>query len=435
MLEATVRCIPSLRSAGHLFVLASIIALVLTACGGSDAPSTAPIEPASSPAVPEVLPAQVPESEQPDEPPTETSDTAPQPAQPDTTPVDPPGLESVVLVEIAFLEQPLDLTTRAGDPRLYVAQKAGIVRVIEADGTVASDAFLDLRDRVSTESERGLLGITFAPDGERFYAHFSDTSGAGHLTSWAVNDAEIDLTSEIDHMVVAQPFSNHNGGRITFGPDGFLYWGLGDGGSGGDPEDNGQNRGTLLGSVLRIDPLADADVPYRIPPDNPFIGDGDARDEIWIWGLRNPWKFSFDTEGGIWIGDVGQSSLEEVDYLPAGAAAGANLGWNGFEGTARFDGDPPPDTVPPVFEYDHDTGVSITGGFVYRGEAIPALRGAYVFGDFSAGFVAALTQSGDAWSAQLLPVEVPQLASFAEDQSGELYALSLSGSVFRFASG
>ena len=334
-----------------------------------------------------------------------------------------------------MLGAPLDLAVRAGDENLYVAQKGGQLNVIAPDGTVADALFLDLSDRVSTESERGLLGIAFAPDGSRLYAHYSDLDGAGHLASWAVTDQGLDLESEIDHLSVRQPFSNHNGGRIAFGPDGFVYWALGDGGSGGDPEGNGQNRNTLLGSILRIEPLTEGDATYRVPDDNPFVGDPDARPEIWVWGLRNPWKFSFDDDGGLWIGDVGQNEIEEIDFLPAGAAAGANLGWNAREGTARFEGDPPEGAIPPVFEYDHGTGASVMGGFVYRGEAIPALRGRYVFGDFSAGFIAALALEDGEWRARELPIRVPQLASFGEDEAGELYALNLSGSVYRLVPG
>lgn len=410
----------------------------LAACGGETAGQ--PIEPAAPsvpvpPPEPEApdppAPVPPPEPAQPEPTPSADPDPPPAGAEPAPPPAAPASLDDITLEEIAVLEQPLDLASRPGDARLYIAEKTGRVRVVEPDGAVAADPFLDLSDRVSTDSERGLLGIVFAPDGSRFYAHYSDVDGAGRLASWALAGGSLDPASEIEHLVVAQPFSNHNGGQIAFGPDGLLYWGLGDGGSGGDPEGNGQDPSTLLGSILRIEPLADPAEPYRIPPDNPFVGDPDARAEIWIWGLRNPWRFSFDADGGVWIGDVGQNALEEVDFLPAGSAAGANLGWNALEGTVPFAGDAPPDAIPPVFEYGHDVGISITGGFVYRGSAIPALAGRYVFGDFGSGFVAALAREEGAWRALRLPVEVPQLASFGQDAEGELYALSLAGPVYR----
>ena len=410
-------------------------ALGLTACGissdsGAEPPALPPAQtlPEAAPAVPPA-----PTNEPPSAAAPEPSEEPPS-AEPDAPP-EPGGLDSIELEVVAVLGNPLDLAVRPGEDNLYVAEKGGRLNVITPEGAVAAELFLDLSDRVSTESERGLLGIAFSPDGSRLYAHYSDRAGAGHLASWAVTDQGLDLTSEIDHLVVSQPFSNHNGGRIAFGPDGFLYWALGDGGSGGDPEGNGQDPSTLLGSILRIEPLTEGDATYRVPDDNPFVGDPDARDEIWVWGLRNPWKFSFDADGGLWIGDVGQNELEEIDYLPAGSAAGANLGWNALEGTAPFAGDAPDDAVPPVFEYDHDTGVSITGGFVYRGEAIPALRGRYVFGDFLAGFVATLTLEDGEWRAEQLPIDVPQLASFGEDSAGELYALNLSGTVYRLVAG
>ena len=410
----------------RLLPLILACALGLAACGG---PSGSPIEPAETPA-PDAAPADSPDPSPPAA--EEPGDPDPQPASPQPEAAGPAGLESVALEEVAVLDAPLDLAVRAGDGNLYVAEKGGRVRVIRGVGDVADAPLLDLSERVSTSSERGLLGITFSPNGSRLYAHYSDLDGAGHLGSWAVRDGALDPQSEIDHLVVSQPFPNHNGGQIRFGPDGFLYWALGDGGAGGDPEENGQNRGTLLGSILRIEPLTEGGATYQIPQDNPFVDDADARPEIWVWGLRNPWRFSFDLDGGLWIGDVGQNALEEIDFLPAEAAAGANLGWNALEGTAAFGGrTAPDDAVPPVFEYDHATGVSVTGGFVYRGAAIPALAGRYVFGDFDAGFVATLALEDGEWRAERLPVEVPLLASFGEDAAGELYALSLAGPVYR----
>ena len=400
----------------------AISALLLLAACGEDGPSGQPLEPAAAPE-----PAAEPPEEPIAEPPPAPSETGP--AEPEPPPPPPPSssLADIVLEEIAVLDQPLELAARPGDERLYVAEKGGRVRVVAPDGSIESTPFLDLSDRVSTESERGLLGITFSPDGSRFYAHYSDRSGSGRLASWALDGDALDPRSELDILEVRQPFSNHNGGQIAFGPDGFLYWGLGDGGSAGDPEQNGQDPSTLLGSILRIEPTTDPAEPYRVPPDNPFVERSSARGEVWVWGLRNPWKFSFDADGGLWIGDVGQNALEEIDFLPAGEAAGANLGWNALEGTAPFEGEAPAGAVAPVFEYSHEAGVSVTGGYVYAGNEIPALVDSYVFGDFGSGFIAALALEDGEWRARRLPVEVPQLASFGVDAAGELYALSLSG--------
>ncbi len=424
--------------------LTILAALALVACGGDDEPSGQPIapvaaEPEPTPADPEpgAAPADPATGIAPEAPTGGGVDPAPEPTDPiePAEPSEPQGtLADIALEEVAVLEQPLDLAARPGDERLYIAEKTGRVRVVSPDGAVADAPFLDLSQRVSTNSERGLLGIVFSPDGARFFAHYSDQAGSGHLASWAVSGDGLDPASEIDHLVVEQPFPNHNGGRITFGPDGFLYWGLGDGGAAGDPEETGQDTSRLLGSILRIDPLADGAETYRSPADNPFVGDGTARPEIWVWGLRNPWKFSFASDGGLWIGDVGQDALEEIDFLPAGEAAGANLGWDALEGTAPFEGDAPADAIPPVFEYSHDVGLSVTGGFVYEGAAIPALAGRYVFGDFVTGFVATLTREEGGFRAEALPVEVSQLASFGEDNAGELYALSLTGPVYRLVS-
>jgi glucose/arabinose dehydrogenase len=284
---------------------------------------------------------------------------------------------------------------------------------------------------VATGGEQGLLGIAFAPDGSRLYAHYSDEEGDGRLASWAVADGAADPGTEIQLMRVEQPYGNHNGGQIAFGPDGHLYWGLGDGGSAGDPEQRAQELGSLLGKILRIRPTPGGAEPFIVPTDNPFYGREGAQPAIWVYGLRNPWRFAFDRDGGLWIGDVGQGDIEEIDYLPAGEQAGANLGWDRLEGTRPFEGEAPPDAVPPVFEYSHDVGISVTGGVVYEGAAIPGLAGAYLFGDYGSGFVSALVQDGGRWVEQRLPVEVPSLAAFGVDASGEVYLLSLDGPIYR----
>jgi glucose/arabinose dehydrogenase len=222
---------------------------------------------------------------------------------------------------------------------------------------------------------------------------------------------------------------NHNGGQLAFGPDGFLYWGMGDGGGGGDPRASGQDPNDLLGSILRIDPRG---TPYFVPADNPFVNGGGAP-EVYAYGLRNPWRFSFDpANGDLWIGDVGQDKVEEIDRLAGGKPAGANFGWNTLEGTETFKGAPAPGAVPPVFDYRHDDGgCSVTSGFVYRGSAIPDLRGTFLFGDYCDPPVRGLRPAagGNGFEVVDLGLEVPSLTSFGQGSDNELYTLTLDGTV------
>ena len=341
------------------------------------------------------------------------------------------------LVEVAALQQPLALAVRSGDPALYVAQKTGKVIAIR-DGIVDPIPVLDLTEQVSLGGEQGLLGLAFSPDGREAYVNFTDTNGDTHVTAYAVREGRADTASRRDLLFVDQPYSNHNGGNLAFGPDGYLYIGLGDGGSGGDPHGNGQSLSTLLGKMLRIDPTPSRDRPYRIPVDNPFVGHADARPEIWAYGLRNPWRYSFDRlTGDLWIGDVGQSAWEEVDLQPSDSAGGENYGWNRMEGDHSYGGaSPPADAVGPVYEYSHDHGCVVTGGYVYRGKAIPDLVGAYVFADFCAGAIEAIQmEGGRVIDHRTLGPVVPSLSSFGEDSDGELYAMSLDGGLYRLAPG
>jgi glucose/arabinose dehydrogenase len=344
----------------------------------------------------------------------------------------------VHLEHVATLEQPLAMAVRPGDPALYVAEKGGLIVAVR-DGEVDPDPVLDLSGEVSSGSEQGLLGLAFAPEGSFLYVNYTDINGDTHVTEFVMRDGQADPASRRDVLFVGQPFSNHNGGDLVFGPDGYLYVGLGDGGSGGDPYDNGQSLSTLLGKMLRIDPRPSGDRPYGIPPDNPFLSRSDARPEIWAYGLRNPWRYSFDRlTGDLWIGDVGQSSWEEVDVQPAGSGGGENYGWNRMEGSHPYgDARPPDDAVPPVFEYSHDSGgCVVTGGYVYRGEAIPDLYGAYVFADFCLGQLEALRlRDGRVTDHRFLGPVVPALSSFGEDASGELYAMSLDGGVSKLMPG
>lgn len=320
------------------------------------------------------------------------------------------------------------------DGTAYVSEKAGLV----LDATTG-DVALDVSDRVSDDGEQGFLGFAFGDDGQTLYVSYSDTAGDTMIAEYAFADGEADADSERTLLQVAQPFANHNGGDIHVGPDGLLYIALGDGGSGGDPEENGQDTSTLLGSILRIDPTAPADgKPYGIPADNPFANGGGAP-EIYLYGVRNPWRIAFDAANGdLWVADVGQNIWEEVTVLPTadGAGLGANLGWNEVEGTHRFEGPAPAGAIPPVFEYDHDEGCSITGGFVYRGSAIPELDGAYLFADLCRPTIRALRADGNRLvEERTFDVDVGTPISFGVEPSGEIVVLSQTGDVYRIEAG
>ncbi|MEV4807906.1 PQQ-dependent sugar dehydrogenase [Nonomuraea sp. NPDC049421] len=324
--------------------------------------------------------------------------------------------------EIATLEQPVAMAVRKDDDRLYVAEQTGRLRT--SDGATV----VDLSREVSTGNEQGLLGVAFHPSGRWLYLDWTDTQGDTHVTEWAYDGSK--ATARRDVLKVDQPYANHNGGQLAFGPDGHLYIALGDGGSGGDPEGNGQDLGTLLGKILRIDPRGDE--PYAVPRDNPFVGRSGARPEIWAYGLRNPWRFTFDRESGdLWIGDVGQNAWEEVDREPAGSKGGANYGWNLREGRSPFRDGEAADPVEPVIVYSLQEGgnCSVIAGHVYRGTKIPWLRGHFLYGDFCAGWVKAAPV--DDLDAAADVGEVEQLSSFGEGPDGELYALSLRGPLYR----
>jgi glucose/arabinose dehydrogenase len=334
---------------------------------------------------------------------------------------------------VANLDEPLGLATRPNDPALYVAERTG--KVVAIRGRVVDPTpLLDIGDEVSLGGEQGLLGIAFSPDGRFLYVNYTDTRGDTRVVEWTMDGRVVDPLSRRQVLFVDQPFSNHNGGNLVFGPDGYLYVGLGDGGSGGDPMGNAQDLGTLLGKMLRIDPRPSDGKPHGIPPDNPFVNMSGARPEIWALGLRNPWRYSFDrVTGDLWIGDVGQSSWEEIDRQDASSSGGENYGWNRMEGDHPYDGGTPPsDYAPPVHEYSSaGPACAVTGGYVYRGALIPELRGAYLFADFCLGRVMALRRVGDELQAQSLGLRLEGLSSFGEDRRGELYAMALSGGLFR----
>jgi glucose/arabinose dehydrogenase len=359
------------------------------------------------------------------------------------------GIAAVSFPRISFvlraegLTQPVQVT-HAGDGSgtLYVVEQVGRIRTLK-DGTLGAVPFLDISARVLAGGERGLLGLAFPPGFATkgyFYVNYTrDPGGATVVARYRVTqDPDVaDPSSEEVLLVIDQPFGNHNGGQIAFGPDGFLYIGMGDGGSGGDPQGNAQNPSTLLGKMLRIDVEGGA-FPYAVPPENPFAGREGFRDEIWALGLRNPWRFSFDRgTGDLYIGDVGQNSFEEVNFQSASSAGGENYGWNVMEGNSCFGGTActPSDFVPPVAEYDHSLGCSITGGMVYRGDAYPQMQGIYFYGDFCSGRVFGLTRDGSAWENSLLLDTAFQISSFGEDETGNLYATTYgSGSVYEIIS-
>ena len=315
------------------------------------------------------------------------------------------------------------------DGTVWIAERAGRVRVLTADGL--GEPVLDISEETTTDGERGLLGIAFDPAFAYFYLSYTDLSGDTAVDEIGVSDGRLRPETRRTVLTQEQPYANHNGGDLTVGPDGMLYVGLGDGGSGGDPHDHGQDLSTLLGKLLRIDPRAGD--PYGIPPDNPFVDRPGARGEIWAYGLRNPWRFSFDAAtGDLWIADVGQSAREEIDRLPAGAGAGANFGWSRMEGTRVYSGEEPADHVPPVFEYSTGERCSITGGYVYRGGAVPDLRGRYLFSDYCAGDLWALDLAGgEVTGVTDLGVNGGAVVAFVQGPDRELYVLDLGGAVYR----
>jgi glucose/arabinose dehydrogenase len=348
-------------------------------------------------------------------------------------PDDPPRPDLTVattLTEVARMSSP---TAGAVGPdgTLYLAERAGTVHPLGDDGV--GDAVVDISDRTTTSGEGGLLGLAFSPDGAELYLSSTDLDGDTLVEAVALEGEDVVDDERRTVFTLEQPRSNHNGGQIAFGPDGMLYLGLGDGGGSGDPDGAGQDLSTALGSLVRIDPRSAR--PYAVPDDNPFVDRDDAVDEIYAYGLRNPWRFSFDRDtGDLWIADVGQSEREEVNWMPAGAGGGANYGWNLMEGTLPFAGSEPDDHVPPVYEYETGgpEGCAITGGYVYRGGAIEGLQGAYLYSDFCEGLVRGLVlEHGEVVEQGGLGVSGSRVVSFVEDAEGELYLLNLDGPVQR----
>ena len=345
-------------------------------------------------------------------------------------------------MKVGSFDAPTFVTAPAGDrTRLFVVQRGGKIMVL-AGGHVRSTPFLDLSSQVSTDGERGLLSMAFSPDyaaSGRFYVFYTDSRGNIRVDEFrrSSDPNRADPASRRSVLTQAHSrFTNHNGGQLQFGPDGLLYIGVGDGGGEGDPSGNGQSLGTLDGKLLRIDPNASGGRSYTIPPGNPFAARNGARPEIYAYGLRNPWRFSFDRKtGDLTIGDVGQDKYEEVDFERRGQGRGRNFGWKRFEGFHRYSPGPAPNYAPPVLERAHSTGwCAIVGGYVVRDRSVPSLFGRYVYGDDCAsGLRAARLAAGRATGDRALSLHVSGLDSFGEDALGRVYAVSLSGPMFRIA--
>jgi hypothetical protein len=355
------------------------------------------------------------------------------------SPVVPEG--SLELV-VEGLDSPVHLTAPVGDDeRLFVVEQPGRIVVVR-DGAVLPTPFLDIEPLTSSGGERGLLGLAFHPEYATngwFYVNHTDTDGDTRVVRYTASaDPDVAEPGTAEPILsVDQPFANHNGGQLAFGPDGMLYIGMGDGGDGGDPQNHGQRPETLLGSILRID--VDAGSPYAVPANNPFVDDPVAAPEAWAYGLRNPWRFSFDRQtGDLYIADVGQRSVEEVSFQPASSGGGENYGWRIMEGTECYQPSTGCDTtglVQPVHEYGHSDGCSITGGHVYRGTLAPTLVGRYFFADYCGTWIRSFRMS-DGVAVDVVDHsadfgDVAEITSFGEDGVGELYVVSHRGRIYR----
>lgn len=356
-----------------------------------------------------------------------------------TQPPPPPPADLTAQLVASGLSSPVHVTAPVGDDRVFIVEQPGRIRIVQG-GQLRSAAFLDITSLVGSGGERGLLSMAFHPGyatNGYFFVNYTDLGGDTRVARYTVSgDPNIaDPGSAKLILTVAQPFSNHNGGLIAFGPDGMLYIGMGDGGSGGDPQEHGQDLGTLLGALLRID--VDAGDPYAIPPDNPFVGQGGIRAEIWAFGLRNPWRFSFDPPANrLFVADVGQNRREEVNAVPATSGA-INYGWRIMEGSLCFD--PPTNCnqtglTLPVLDYPTGGGdCSVIGGFVYRGRVMPGAVGLYFYSDWCGGWLKSFRlESGQAVEQRTWAIgAIGMVTSFGQDGAGELYLTSGNGRVYR----
>jgi glucose/arabinose dehydrogenase len=438
-----------MKSAYSILLAVGVFSVLLAGCVSANAgptptppavntPRPSPTAPAATETSVDVPTEQntvvVPETEMA---PTETNQPT-ETVQPQSVDTFPNAAEFTWAPYLEGITRPTDLTApNDGTGRIFILEQAGIVRVAR-DGEFLPEPFLDIRGRVGDQAnEQGLLGLAFHPDyadNGYFFTNYTDTSGTTIISQWQVTgDPDVgDPDSEQILMRVQQPFGNHNGGGVKFGPDGYLYLALGDGGSGGDPQNHGQNPGTLLGTLLRIDP--DLNGGYTIPEDNPFLN-GEGQPEVWAYGLRNPWRFTFDdATGDLYIADVGQNAIEEINFAAAGTPGGQNYGWNYREGTQPFRGEVPAglELVDPVFEYTHSEGCSITGGHVVRADHLPEWNGIYLYGDYCNGRVWGLLQSAGGWQSQLLFNTGVNISAFGKDEAGDIYLLDhRNGAVLR----
>jgi glucose/arabinose dehydrogenase len=418
----------------RLFAVLLVFATLLAACAPA-APRQEPVAPA--PTVRTAVPAtRTPFAEQ-------TAPTAAATLPPEETRV--PGAQSLpdpqnfIWREIpGWLEKPTDITSPGdGSGRVFVLEQPGRIRIIQ-NGELLTTPFLDIVDIVgSNASEQGLLGLAFHPDYPEngfFFVNYTDRDGNTRIARFSVSASDsnlADASSRLELIRIEQPYGNHNGGSLVFGPDGYLYAGLGDGGSAGDPLDAGQSLNTLLGKILRFD--VDGDQPYAIPTDNPFAaGGGDP--EIWAYGLRNPWKIAFDrATGDLYIADVGQNQWEEINFTPAGTPGGQNYGWRFMEASYDYSGGlyDRAALVLPVAEYTRNDGCSVTGGQVYRGEALPEWQGVYLYGDFCSGNIWGLLKTEDGFVNSLLFKTNFRISTFGLDDDGEIYLADYGGTIYQ----
>ena len=356
-----------------------------------------------------------------------------------STPIMPRVVDYALELVVDGFQQPI-YVTHAGDGsgRLFVVEQNGAIWIV-SDGKALSRPFIDLSDRVTRRSsEQGLLGLAFHPNysvNGQFFVHYSDKNGDTVVMGFVVSDEANRANYNSGRYVLtqSQPYRNHNGGQIAFGHDGHLYIGLGDGGSAGDPQHNGQNLANWLGAILRVN--IESSVGYAVPPDNPFLFTQDAKPEIWVYGLRNPWRFSFDRmTGDLYIGDVGQNDWEEINFQAVGSRGGENYGWRHMEGSYCYKrGCDPALYAEPIAEYHHSNGgCSITGGYVYRGEILSDLKGSYMYADYCSGSIWRLVRSTSGeWNESLIIESKLKISSFGEDEMGEVYVVDYGGRIYR----
>ena len=401
-----------------------LLTLPILACGGLAESVSPTITPLASPMIASAT--QTIEASQP------VPDTAaPNTETPTASAVSFPNANDYEWKLIASgLNRPVDIQpANDGSGRLFIIEKTGYIRSYENERLIDAP-FLDITDRVNDSgNEMGLLGLAFHPDYEKngfFYVNYTGDGGDTRISRFQASGNIADPNSEKILLIIEQPYPNHNGGALAFGPDSYLYAGLGDGGLAGDPHKNGQDTTSLLGKILRLD-VNNGDA-YGIPSDNPF------GNEVWAYGLRNPWRISFDrSTGDLWIGDVGQSQWEEIDYIPAGSQGGANFGWSIMEAGHGYDGLAQPDMLLPAAEYSHaEGGCSVTGGYVYRG-AMTEWNGIYLYGDYCSGKIWGLILSNGQWQSQVMFETGGTITTFGQDESGEIYFASDNGNVYQLS--